>query len=71
MVARRADESIGPYKYKRSTAENQGLNPLSLRKAQTAPLDAIKGSLWADRVVGPCIVRLFQAFFLWNERKTT
>ena len=30
-----------------------GLDPLSLRKAQTAPLDAIKGSLWADRVVRP------------------
>ena len=30
-----------------------------------------QGRLWADRVVGPCIVRLFQAFFLWHERKTT
>ncbi len=51
----------------RSEAERlstiDGLDPLSLRKAQTAPLDAIKGSLWADRIVGPCIVRLFQAFF--------
>ena len=31
--------------------KNGGLNPL--RRCAPAPLDAIKGSLWADRVVRP------------------
>ena len=59
----RAEQSPAPTGTSEVQRKLGGLNPLSLRKAQTAPLDAIKGSLWADRVVGPCIVRLFQAFF--------
>ena len=43
----RAEQSPAPTGTSEVQRKLGGLNPLSLRKAQTAPLDAIKGSLWA------------------------
>ena len=48
----RAEQSPVPTGTSKVQRKLGGLNPLSLRKAQTAPLDTIKGSLWAAQGVG-------------------
>ena len=45
----RAEQSPAPTGTSEVQRKLGGLNPLSLREAQTAPLDAIKGSLWLSQ----------------------